>query len=138
MLNRLSGLAVAAFGLGIWLYLVPHHTESVDYGWMRPQTLPMICAVALIVLGAIQTLRPTGAVTFVPGRAARAAVVFAVAVAAVWAMGRFGFVVVGPLFAAALMLGVGERRPVWLVAGVAVVPAGIWFIVAETLNRTLP
>jgi len=50
----------------------------------------------------------------------------------------FGFVYVGPALALAIMLMIGERRPIWLVAGFVAMPALIWFLVVQVLGRALP
>lgn len=136
--HRLSGLAVAALGAAVVLWLVPAHTETVDTGWMRPQTLPRLCGLALILLGLVQAVG-SGPVALPPravvGRTARA---FAVAVAGLWAMAQTGFVWAAPPLALVLMLLTGERRPAWLAGGTVLVPAAIWAVVVPLLGRSLP
>jgi len=70
--NRLPGAFVAAGGLILVLYIVPNHTEPVDYGWMRPQTLPMICGAALVLLGILNALLPGAPAGFSVGEVNRA------------------------------------------------------------------
>ena len=53
-------------------------------------------------------------------------------------MSWFGFVYVAPVLALIIMLMIGERRPFWLIAGVAAMPAAIWVLVAVVLERALP
>lgn len=136
--NRMAGLAVAGFGTALLVWLIPAHTEAVGYGWMRPQTLPQICGALLVPLGLWLALRPGGAVALDAGEAAICALVAALSAAAIWAMGRFGFLVTAPVFAALLVAVIGERRWVWIAAGVLVAPAVIWLVVPVLLGRPLP
>ena len=136
--NRLSGLVVAAFGLALLLFIIPAHTETVDYGWMRPQTIPDLCAVLLVLLGLLHAVVPRGSVRFDRRETLRFALFAAVAVATAYLMGQFGFVAVAPPAALVVMLLIGERRPFWLAAGAIVLPAVIWVTVVHLLERTLP
>lgn len=139
LLNRGSGLAITLAGLALLLFVIPDQVEVVDYGWVRPETVPNAMAVALIGLGLIQAVLPTGGTS--PWRmspALRALGYLAVTALAVWAMGRFGFVAVAPVMVLVLMLLIGERRPFWLGLGVLAMPAVIWLTVTQLLDRTLP
>ena len=62
----------------------------------------------------------------------------ALAAAALWAMGRWGFIWTAPVLAALLVATLRERRPVWIAATVLAVPLGIWLAVEQLLGRTLP
>ena len=53
---------MSVFGLALLLWLIPAHTETVDYGWIRPDTLPRACAWGLLMLGLVQAAVPRGAV----------------------------------------------------------------------------
>jgi putative tricarboxylic transport membrane protein len=136
--NRLSGLAVAVFGLALLLFVIPANTETVDYGWMRPRTIPDLCAVLLVLLGILHASMPRGSVRFERRESLRFALFAAVAAATVWLMGQFGFLPVAPPAALVVMLLIGERRPFWLAAGAIVLPAAIWYVVIHLLERTLP
>jgi len=139
MPNRLSGLAVAIFGLLLLFVIIPANTEIVDdYGWIRPQTLPDACAVLLIVFGALQAALPSGEIRMRPRETVRALLFAAVAGVALWGMAKFGFLLAAPVLALAVMLLVGERRPGWLAAGAVALPAVIWTAVVVLLERTLP
>lgn len=136
--NRISGLLVALAGLLLWLVVIPANTETVGSGWIRPETLPLACAAALVVLGLLQAI-PRGKPIEVSGAdVLRAALFAALAFLAVWAMAAGGFRLAAPVFALALMLLVGERRPVWLAIGAIGVPAAIWLTAVPLLDRTLP
>ncbi len=63
---------------------------------------------------------------------------FAVIALALFAISRFGFVVASAFLALAIMLIFGERRPVWLALGSVGMPAAIWFLVVQVLERPLP
>lgn len=137
-LNRLSGLAFSVFGLLLLVWLIPAHTETVDYGWMKPDTLPKACAWALLALGAVQVAVPSGDVSVNGQEVLWVAVLAALSGVAVWAMGRVGFLVTGPIFAAVLVALIRERRWPWIAAAVLGAPAITWLVVSVLLNRPLP
>ena len=136
--NRLSGLLVALFGLALMVWIIPAHTETVEQGWMRPQTIPDICAVLLIALGLLHAVLPTGVVILRPKETLRVLMFAFAAGIGLWAMDQFGFLLAAPVLALIVMLLVGERRPVWLGAGAVALPVAIWFAVVVLLERTLP
>lgn len=138
MANRLLGLFFTVFGLALLLVVIPWQTEVIDYGWMRPQTLPNAMAVVIAVSGLMLALRPRGEVTFEWRRAARAGLYLGVVAAGVYGISLFGFEFVSPVLALGVMLLIGERRPLWLVLGVAAVPLAIWVAVPVLLDRPLP
>jgi putative tricarboxylic transport membrane protein len=138
LFNRLSGLAVSLFGLTMLVVIIPDQIELVDYGWVRPKTVPDAMAVALILLGLAQAVTATGTISWRTGPALRALGFLAITTVAIWAMDRFGFIVVAPVMMLVLMLLIGERRPLWLGLGVLAVPAAIWWTVIWLLDRTLP
>ena len=136
--NRLSGAAFALFGLALLLWLIPAHTETVDYGWMKPDTLPRACAWGLLALGLIQTTLPRGEVSLDPGELLWVAGLAVLSGLAIWGMGRVGFLIAGPAFAAILVALIRERRWYWIAAAVAGAPALTWLVVSVLLNRPLP
>lgn len=138
MANRLLGLFFAAFGLLLLLVVIPWQTETIDYGWMRPQTLPNAMAVVIAVSGLVLALRPRGAVAFDWRRAGWAALYLGLVAGGVQLISRFGFEVIAPLLALAIMLLIGERRPLWLVLGAMGIPLAIWLAVPVLLDRPLP
>lgn len=138
-LDRLCGLAVAGFGAVLLLWVIPGQVEPVDYGWIRPETLPNLAAGALLLLGLLQAAATGGGDARLPLRpTARALLYLGYTAAAVWAMGRLGFVWVAPVMVLLLMLWIGERRPLWLGLGAAAVPAVVWGVVVGLLGRSLP
>ena len=62
----------------------------------------------------------------------------AIIAASLFAISIFGFLVVSPFLALAIMLIFGERRPFWLALGCLGMPALIWFLVIHVLERSLP
>jgi putative tricarboxylic transport membrane protein len=136
-LNRLSGVFVAVFGFLLLFWIIPRHTEPVDYGWLRPATLPKVTAIVIIVSGIIHALFPSGKAELDVQPATRAGLFFVVSLAGLFAMHHLGFLIAAPLLAMVLMLMVGERRPVWLFAGVVMVPLGIWSSIELLLKRPL-
>lgn len=136
--NRITGLAVASFAAAMWVWIIPWQVDSASYGWMRPRTLPSICVVGLGAAGLLVMLFPGGATDIAPRRHLKAAGLLALAAAALWAMGRWGFIWTAPVLAALLVATLRERRPVWIAATVLAVPLGIWLAVEQLLGRTLP
>ena len=136
--DRASGALFMIFGLAMVFYIVPTYVEPVEGGNLSPDTLPRAYSVALALFGAILVIRPgqheTQDVTYF----VRAAIFTAILAASVYAMTWVGFLPVAPVLALILMLMVGERRPLWLLAGVVGVPATIWLLVTQLLDRTLP
>jgi putative tricarboxylic transport membrane protein len=135
---RLAGLAVAGFGAALWLWIIPWQVDAVDYGWMRPRTLPTICAVGLLVAGLALAAFPAGATDLSPRRSLKAAALLALMGVAVWAMDRWGFLVAAPFLAAILVAILRERRWPWILAAIAAVPGLIWLAVVPLLGRGLP
>jgi putative tricarboxylic transport membrane protein len=138
IITRLSGLAVAGFGAALLLWIIPAHTETVSYGWLRPDTLPKICAWALAGLGLVQALIPRGGVSLDRHELTIVALVAALSALTIWGIGRFGFLITGPIFAAVLVWLIGERRPVWIVTALLGAPALTWVVVELLLGRPLP
>lgn len=136
--DRALGVAVAAAALAFWLWVIPAHTSASDTGWLRPRTLPVACAAALVGLGLVQAALPGGRAAPEWRQAGRAAGLLLLAATALWAMTRVGFLATAPAFVLALMLCAGERRWPWLAAGTIGTPALIWVVVDVLLARSLP
>ena len=137
-LNRLSGVVAVAFGIILLLWMIPRHTEPISYGWLRPATLPNLTAVIVLIAGIIHVLFPAGTAEFDVQPAIRAGLFFVISLAGLFIMHLLGFLIAAPLLVVVLMLMVGERRPLWLVAGAVMVPLGIWSSVELLLKRPLP
>lgn len=138
LLNRSSGLFFVAFGIVLYFVVIPYDTEPVDYGWVRPQSVPNAMAWIIAIAGLVQLIRPRGGISADIARMSRAALHLLIVACGVLAISQFGFRLVSPLLALTIMLTVGERRPVWLVLGVIGIPVLIWFVVAVLLGRPLP
>ena len=48
-----------------------------------------------------------------------------------------GFLIAAPVLVLVLMLVIGERRPLWLFAGIVLVPLGIWSSIELLLKGSL-
>ncbi|MCC2096902.1 MAG: tripartite tricarboxylate transporter TctB family protein [Hyphomicrobiales bacterium] len=137
-LNRWLGAAGVLAGTVFLLAIIPAQTEKVSYGALQPRTFPIVAAVLMMVFGLAQMIRPTGATTFEPAKAARAALIVAISIAAVPVMEYAGYMIAGPILVGVLMLFAGERRWPWIAAGVLIFPALIWVLFEIVLRRPLP
>ena len=137
MQNRMSGVLVSFFGIVLLFYIIPNQTESIDYGWLKAATLPSIAAVIIILSGLLHAVFPRGELELELASALRALLFFFIGILGLWAM-TISYMVAAPLLMLVLMWVIGERRWQWLVTGVAVLPACIWFCIDYLLKRPLP
>ncbi len=136
--DRWTGLFFIAFGVLLYAVIIPWQVETADYGWLRPRTLPRIVAAIIVICGVVLAVKPAADArpgAFHWGRAALFAGLLGLGL---WAMSWFGFVIVAPPLALALMWLAFERRPLWLALGAVGMPALIWLVVAVFLERPLP
>jgi putative tricarboxylic transport membrane protein len=136
--DRASGLFFLLSGLALYLFIIPAYVEQAEGGWVHPDTIPNAVAIVLALGGAALALRPSRHQIQEASEFARAGLYFALLMAGLLLMGQFGFVYVAPPLALAVMLMIGERRPLWLIAGAAAMPAAIWLLVVQVLDRALP
>lgn len=136
--DRISGLFFMALGLAMYFWVNPNYIETVDGGNLSPDTLPNIISIILALAGAFVVIKPTNHQVRNPVLMAKTGLYIALLTAGIWAMSRFGFEYVAPVLALAIMWFIGERRPLWLGLGVIVMPAVIWFLVTQLLDRALP
>jgi putative tricarboxylic transport membrane protein len=136
--KHLEGLLFMALGLLLFFVVIPQNVETVDYGRLKPATVPYVMAVVLFAAGLWLVVFPKGHEREDSAQMARVAMYLGVIALAVYAISLFGFLYVGPVLALIIMLLIGERRPLWLLGGVAGVPAMIWFAVEILLSRPLP
>lgn len=136
--DRISGLFFMALGLAMYFWVNPNYIETVDGGNLSPDTLPNIISIILALAGAFVVIKPTKHQVRNPVLMAKTGLYIALLTAGIWAMSRFGFEYVAPVLALAIMWFIGERRPLWLGLGVIVMPAVIWFLVTQLLDRALP
>ena len=137
MQNRISGIFVSLFGIILLFFIIPHQTEAVDYGWLKPATLPLVAAVIITLSGILQCAFPQGKVAFQFTPALRGLLFFSIGVLCLWLM-TLSYMIAAPLLMLVLMLVIGERRWKWLFAGVVLLPTCIWFCIDFLLNRPLP
>ncbi len=136
--DRLSGAFFLIFGLAMYFAIIPAFVEQIDGRNLAPDTMPNVAAIAIAVCGALLILRPT--THEAPDlRYFMIATAFIVLLAGgVYAISWVGFEFVAPPLALVIMLMIGERRPFWLLMGTFVMPAAIWFLVTQVLERALP
>ncbi len=136
--DRISGSFFLVLGLTLYFYVNPTYIETVDGGNLAPSTFPNILALIVAVCGAILLFKPTAQQA--PDLRAMfiTSTYVAMLVAGLYAMSKFGFEYVASVLALTIMLAIGERRPFWLLLGVVVIPALIWFLVTVVLGRALP
>lgn len=136
--DRLSGAFFLLFGLAMYFVIVPAQVETTDGGNLDPNTVPNYICVIVAMCGALLVLKPTERQTpdlrtfFLAGTYA------AVLAAGIYAMSLFGFEYVAPVLSFAIMVMIGERRPLWLIGGAVLMPLLIWFLVTYPLGRALP
>ncbi|MGI3169860.1 tripartite tricarboxylate transporter TctB family protein [Pseudooceanicola sp. C21-150M6] len=136
--NRIAGLAVAALGGALLLWIIPANTDSTGSGWLRPDTIPTICAWAFVLLGLVQCARPRGDLQPVGDDIVIVVAAATASVIALWAMGRVGFLPVAPVFAGVLVALFRERRPACIAGAVLGAPAVTYLVVRVLLDRPLP
>jgi len=136
--DRMAGLVIATFGLVLLFMIFPIQIEDMDDGSIRPDTVPNAIAAFLVVCGILlaikrgeQTKRDFQELILV-------LLYLAIIAAGLFAISNFGFLIVSPFLALAIMLIFGERRPIWLALGCLGMPALIWFLVVQVLERSLP
>ena len=138
LVNRLSASFFILLGLSLIYFIFPIEIEKLDYGWVRPQTLPNICASLLIIFGLIQFIFPKGKVVLEFEQILWSGIFVLAAFIALFGFHRFGFIYTAPMFSLIIMLLIGEKRILWLSLGTIVIPFSVWMIVENLLGRLLP
>ena len=136
--DRIAGLIVATLGLLLLFIIFPFAIEDIDDGSIRPDTLPNALAGFQVVCGILLAIKPGQQVKNDPQEFIMVLIYLAVIAVTLFAMSRFGFVIVSPFLALTIMLVFGERRPIWLGLGCMGMPAAIWLLVVQILDRPLP
>ncbi|MBU2980752.1 tripartite tricarboxylate transporter TctB family protein [Lentibacter algarum] len=141
--DRLTGAFFVLFGVILWFWIIPTQVDAVDYGWVKPRTVPLALAALLAFCGAALIFAPSSEI--LPethnnhkNHWLRAALFAGLLVVGLALMKAFGFMLTAPPLAFALMWLAHERRPLWLLLGAVAVPAFIWLTVAQLLERPLP
>ena len=137
-LNRISGLVVAVLGVILVFWIIPRHTETVDYAWLRPATLPIITTAIVIISSIVHLIFPSGKAEFDVPLALRAGLFFVISLIGLCLMYFVGFLIAAPLLVMVLMLLIGERRPLWLISGIVLIPLAMWSSIELLLKRPLP
>lgn len=136
--DRVSGAFFLLLGLALFFLIIPAQVETPDGGNLAPETVPKYIAIVIAVCGALMVIKPTEHQTQDLRAFMLTGAYTGVLAIGIYAMSLFGFEYVAPVLSLAIMLMIGERRPLWLVAGVIVMPLLIWFLVTYPLGRSLP
>ena len=136
--DRASGAFFFLFGLAMYFLVIPEYVEVTDEGNLSPNTMPNYISLIIALCGAILILKPTPHQLHNRRFFILTGVYVGILAVGIYAMSLFGFAYVGPILALAIMLIIGERRPLWLGAGFIVMPFVIWFLVTIVLGRALP
>ena len=138
VVNRFSASFFVLLGFFLIYFIFPIEIEKIDYGWVRPQTLPNICAFLLIIFGMVQFFFPRGKVDLNFNQILWSGIFMFAAFIAIFGFHNFGFIYTAPIFSLTIMLLIGERRIPWLLLGVFLIPFLIWLSVDQILGRFLP
>ena len=136
--DRIAGLIIATLGLVLLFVVFPFAIEDMDDGSIKPDTLPNALAVFLIVCGSLLAIKKGEQTKRDPRELMLVLLYLAIIAAGLFAISHLGFLIVSPFLALAIMLIFGERRPIWLGLGCVGMPAIIWFLVIQVLERSLP
>jgi putative tricarboxylic transport membrane protein len=110
----------------------------VDDAWLRPAALPIITIAVVIIASIVHLIFPSGKAEFDVPLALRAGRFFVISLIGICLMHFVGFLIAAPLLIMVLMLLIGERRPLWLIAGIVLIPLAMWSSIELLLNRPLP
>ncbi|WP_180900739.1 tripartite tricarboxylate transporter TctB family protein [Martelella soudanensis] len=125
-----SGLVLMAFGILLWLVLVPWQIAEAPTATISPRMMPLLCAAILVLLSlvlivqsflALRQVRDDSGPVF-----SRSEVIATLGVVALFAIATLLFVYTGPLLPGLMivilpMLALGERR----IAMLTLLPAGL-------------
>lgn len=136
--DRIAGLIIATLGWVLLFVIFPVAIEDIEGGSIQPDTLPNALAGFLAACGILLALKPGESSARDPQELMMVLLYIVVMALGLFAMSRFGFVIVSPVLALAIMLLFGERRPIWLALGCVGMPAIIWLLVVQILERPLP
>ncbi|MFT5111113.1 MAG: putative tricarboxylic transport membrane protein [Parasphingorhabdus sp.] len=136
--DRISGLFFLVFGLLLAIWIIPVYVDSSEDSWVSPDTIPYAVAVVISIGGLLLLIKPTNFQAENSKVFFRAGFFLMILALGLYVMSLLGFIYTAPVIALILMLVIGERRPLWLLAGVAGMPLVIWFLVERALERALP
>lgn len=135
--DRISGLVVLLASLAMLFWIIPAYVETTEDGVIQPAALPNALCWLMAVCGIWIIIRP-GEAQLPPGHQfRRVALHLGLLLGGLAAMAQFGFILVAPPLALAIMLLIGERRAGWLATGALVIPTTIWVFVVQILGRPL-
>ena len=109
-LGRVLGAASAVIGAGFLFFLIPWPIDVVPAVGLVPRAFPTIAAVFVV----------------------------AACLVATFALEVVGYLYTAPVLVGAIMLLSGERRWLWYIVGLVVMPTFIWLVFEIVLRRPLP
>ena len=135
--DRLSGLVLLLLGVLLYLWVIPIQIEPSEGSWLNPDSIPNVMALILATSGALLLIKPTGHKAQNIRSLVLVGTYVCVLAGGLFAISQLGFLYAAPGIALAVMLLTGERRPLWLLLGVGVMPMAIWYIVVHVLERSI-
>ena len=136
--DRLSGAFFLLLGLTLYFAIIPAFVETAEDGNIAPATLPNLVSLIIALCGLLLVIKPTDHEIQNKRQLLVTAAYVVVLVIALYSISQFGFIYVAPVLALVLMLMIGERRWYWLGLGCLGMPAVIWLLVVQILDRSLP
>lgn len=136
--DRLLGLLACLVAALLMWVVIPAQTSTASYGSTSPAMFPLIGAAAVGIGALWLMIAPRSGATIDLRPAARAIGIALLGAAGFGALDWLGYVWIASPLVLTLMLLVGQRNPLWLVAGGIAAPLGIWAIFVMVLDRPLP
>ncbi|MBL4813272.1 MAG: tripartite tricarboxylate transporter TctB family protein [Rhodobacteraceae bacterium] len=139
LVNRIVGIVSAGFGAFLLLFAIPAYVTNSGTLFLNPALFPIIAAWMLVGLGLLQAVM-AGLDPALPSRTEvmRFVLIVALTVAAALGLERFGYLATSFALMTAVIYMIHERRLLWAVITIAMVPTGIWLFFDVLLERPLP
>lgn len=143
--DLIGGIVLACASLFLIYFAIPYGTEDGSYFGLSPLVYPTVmaagmglCAVGLIVQSIVQANAPSEPAPISPWRLMMFVISISIAVAGVVLIDHFGIWIGGPFLIAAMMIFLGERKPVLIVI-TSIVPVVLLYLMATyVLKAPLP
>ena len=135
--DRASGLFFVFLGALLYFWIIPAQVESSEGSWLNPSSIPNITTLIISVCGVLLVIKPSGHRAQEADKYLIVGVYVCVLAVGLFAIEQVGFLYSAPGIALVVMVLMGERRPLWLFIGVAVIPIGIWYLVDQVLERSI-
>ena len=141
-----TGAVICLLGLVTIFYIIPAQTEYSEDFTLQPALYPTVAAWVITVMGALLVLtRLFGGVQYDSdkpglslGNVLHAVVMAVILGLAVYLFDQIGFVFTGMLLIGALMLYIGEYKPLRLIGAAVATPLVLYGIFEKLLEMPLP